>query len=210
MFPRWWRETWRQPGWEVRLWTDSDIAAFVGRLPARIRRLFDSYPLSVMRADAFRYLLLRQEGGLYVDLDFVNLGSLDWLGAHPAFTCAEQGDGCLCNAFLWAPRAGDPFWSGIEEALLSHASEENPVSATGPRFLTAYAEGRPHERLSPSTIYPVAWDDFPSIASARASDLHRLQLSHPEARAIHIWTGSWFAQCGMPTPSQSARDRGAA
>jgi len=201
LFPSWWRETWRQVGWEIRLWTDVDIAEFVSRLPKALQRLFASYPYSVMRADAFRYLLLKQLGGLYVDLDFVSLRPLDWLADFPGFACAEQGDHCLCNAFLWSPYPEDPFWDGIEDALLAHSTEKNPVSATGPRFLTSFAQNRPLLKIPTKWIYPVAWDDFSAIAAARTSDLPGLQHSYPNARAIHIWTGSWFEQCGEPMPS---------
>ncbi len=204
LFPRWWRETWIQSGWEIRLWTDDDIADFIECLPKALQHLFASYPRSVMRADAFRYLLLKKMGGLYVDLDFVNLGTLGWLEELAGFACAEQGDHCLCNAFLWSPFPADPFWDGIEDSLLAHSTEKNPVSATGPRFLTAYAETRSVLRIPTSWIYPVAWDDFSAIAAARAADLTGLRRSHPEARAIHIWTGSWFEEFGLPLPSQTA------
>jgi len=201
IFPRWWRETWHQAGWKIRIWTDADIATFVGNLPKSLQRLFSSYSRNVMRADAFRYLLLKQMGGLYVDLDFVNFGSLEWLEDFPGFACAAQGDQCLCNAFLWSPKPDDPFWDGIEDTLLAYSTEENPVSATGPRFLTAHARNRPARRIPTTWVYPIAWDDFPAIAAARHSDLAGLRRTYPEARAIHIWTGSWFEECGVPRPS---------
>lgn len=45
------------------------------------------------------------------------------------------------------PYPNDPFFDGIEEALLACAREGDPVSATGPRFLTADATGRDLEKI---------------------------------------------------------------
>lgn len=187
-----------EAGWEARLWTDRDIAAFAGTQSRDARALLRAYPCGIMRSDAFRYLILKQLGGLYVDLDFVNLSNMDWIAGIGQFACAEQGDGQLCNALMWAPRPEDPFFDGIEESLLSRAGEKNPVSATGPRFLTAHSAGRSFQEIPREWIYPVAWDDAAEISRARALGPEGLSRRYPQARAIHIWSKSWFSQCGVP------------
>ena len=93
MFPRWWRESWLASGWDARLWTDRDIFDFFITQSRDIRLAMKEYPCGVMRSDAFRYLLLKHFGGLYVDLDFVCLTSLDWISAMECFACGDQGDG---------------------------------------------------------------------------------------------------------------------
>lgn len=198
MFPRWWRESWLASGWDARLWTDRDIFDFFITQSRDIRLAMKEYPCGVMRSDAFRYLLLKHFGGLYVDLDFVCLTSLDWISAMECFACGDQGDGQLCNAFLWAPRPEDPFFDGIEESLLGRAGEGNPVTATGPRLLTAHAAGRDFHQIPSEHIYPVAWDNLEEIAVARSLDREALRRRYPLARAVHIWTRSWFLQCGVP------------
>ena len=195
IFPSWWRESWLEPGWESRLWTDRDIGDFIETLPQKLRTLLQTYPRAIMRADAFRYLVLKQSGGLYVDLDFVNLSEMTWLTEIDQFACADQGDGQFCNALLWAPEPGDPFFDGIEESLLSRADEKNPVSATGPRFLTAHASGKSFHQIPREWVYPVAWDNAEEINRAKVLGLEGLKQRYPNARAIHIWSSSWFAQC---------------
>ena len=197
LFPEWWRRTWEESGWSICLWTDSDIARFADEQSDEIRSLFNGYKLGVMRSDAFRYLLLKEMGGLYVDLDFVNLASMDWILGMNSFACADQGDGCLCNAFMWAPNPNDPFFSGIETSLLLSASEQNPVSATGPQFLTAHSKGRAFIEIPTPWVYPMPWDSSEEIALARQMNLEDLRTKYPCARAIHIWTRSWFNQCGL-------------
>lgn len=155
-----------------------------------------AYPCGVMRSDAFRYLLLKRFGGLYVDLDFVSLSRMDWITEIDRFACGDQRDGQLCNAFLWAPSPGDPFFDGIEESLMERVGEGNPVTATGPRLLTAHAAGRDFHQIPGEQIYPVAWDDLEEIAVARALDQEELKRRYPQAQAVHIWSRSWFPQCG--------------
>ena len=198
VFPRWWRESWQASGWAARLWTDHDIEDFFKTQPKEIRAAMKAYPCGVMRSDAFRYLLLKRFGGLYVDLDFVSLSRMDWIAEIDCFACGDQGDGQLCNAFLWAPAPEDPFFEGIEESLLERAGEGNPVTATGPRFLTAHAAGRSFHQIPGERIYPVAWDNLEEIAVARALGQAELKLRYPQAQAVHIWSRSWFPQCGVP------------
>ncbi len=189
-------------GWEPRFWTDRDIDVFIGTQSREIQNLMRNYPCGVMRSDAFRYLLLRRDGGLYVDLDFVNLAGSDWIEGIDGFACGDQGDGCLCNAFMWASRPGEPFFDGIEESLLARGSEPNPVCATGPRFLSAHAAGRKFQRIPSAWIYPLPWDAAEKIGEARSLRLDDLRERYPGARAIHIWTSSWFSQC-HPAPAQT-------
>lgn len=190
VFPPWWQESWREEGWQCRLWTDVDIAEFVGSEFPELESLMNSYASGVMRADAFRLLLLKRVGGLYVDLDFVKLKPLDWLPA--SFACAAQGEGVLCNAFLWAPGPGDPFLDGIEESLLARAGRRDAVHATGPKLLTAHAAGGRQLTCLPTPwLYPVGWDDEERIRQIRAMSLEELQKNFPEAKAIHIWCNTW-------------------
>src|SRR5438270_13280690 len=64
--------TWREhhPGWEHRLWTDEEIRALVASSAPSFLPVYDGYHTHVMRVDAFRYFLMKEIGGIYVDLDF--------------------------------------------------------------------------------------------------------------------------------------------
>lgn len=195
LFPSWWRESWLAPGWTAKLWTDEDIANWVKHLSPQTAELMHGYPNAIMRADAFRYFLLRDLGGLYVDLDMVNLAGPDWLETLESPTLAEQQPGILCNAFLWFPHARDPFWNDIEDALWNARIGKDPVSTTGPRFLSSYASERAFTRLPRNKIYPLEWDDLAAISAARNMNLQELKSHYPDSNAIHIWTSSWFSQC---------------
>ncbi len=192
LFPKWWRESWRQEGWQLRLWTDSDILDFFSMQSPEVRKLINSYPKNIMRCDAFRYFLLREHGGLYVDLDFVCLSSLDWLGEIDLFACGAQGEGCLCNALMWAPYPQDPFLEGIEETLFHYSVEPHPVPATGPRLLTHHAaRGQAFFEIPSNWIYPLNWDVSEQVSEAKSLALPGLMDRFPHAKAVHMWSGSW-------------------
>ncbi|MCA1553972.1 MAG: glycosyltransferase, group 2 family protein, partial [Chloroflexi bacterium] len=80
---RWQRlqRTWLEmhPHWEYRLWTDEDNRAFIQTYYPWFLSIYDSYPQSNFRADAFRYFVMAHYGGVYVDLDCECLRPLDTL-----------------------------------------------------------------------------------------------------------------------------------
>lgn len=61
--------------WRSVIMTDADISRFVkARFNNSEQRLFEKLPVGVMRADAWRYMVLREFGGFYADQD-VELGA---------------------------------------------------------------------------------------------------------------------------------------
>lgn len=73
--------SWRaaHPGWEHRVWSGAEIDALFARARPDLVRLYRSYPYWVQRADAARYLVLHEHGGVYADLDIVSARPLDGL-----------------------------------------------------------------------------------------------------------------------------------
>ena len=65
------------PGWEIRLWTDDDLAALVRQEYPHLAEQYFGYPRAIQRADLGRYLVLRSHGGVYADLDAEALRSFD-------------------------------------------------------------------------------------------------------------------------------------
>ena len=77
-------ETWRahHPTWRVARWTDATMRDFVRRrFPGRLA-VYDAFPNAVNRADVFRYMVLFEIGGVYVDLDVEALRSIEPLLYH--------------------------------------------------------------------------------------------------------------------------------
>lgn len=141
------------PGCEVVLWTDRDIAAFVeAHFPNRLE-FFRALPLDVHRWDLFRYMLLDRHGGLYVDMDieptrsfielFDNRTELTLFREHPQDVRRLGRSSILANAVICcAP--GLPMMAALIETICSlrsiDATRTGVCKQTGPIMLTTVHE----------------------------------------------------------------------
>lgn len=72
--PEKWRKVWREcregmPDYEYMLWTDELSRQFIAEKYPSFLALYDGYEYPIQRADAIRYFVLHQFGGIYMDLD---------------------------------------------------------------------------------------------------------------------------------------------
>lgn len=77
------QESWltKNSGYEYALWDDSDIEMYIlMRWPREMYDFFRALPLGVMKADLWRYLILKTEGGVYSDIDSICCKSIqNWI-----------------------------------------------------------------------------------------------------------------------------------
>ena len=194
-----WVDSWKRhnPSWEYRLWTDEEIQGFVRDEFPEFYPVWRSYPKHIMRVDAWRYLLLQRCGGFYVDLDVAALRPLDpWIANFQQFACADQGDGNLCNALMWAPEARAPFLNEILDAMTAAAYFRDPLYATGPRFLQRYASSRMDlvSQIPTAEVFPITVWDRRGLPEARRASLNELSDRFERAVTVSFWTGSWTSQ----------------
>jgi mannosyltransferase OCH1-like enzyme len=202
------RKTWRRlnPEWEYRLWTDDDNLELVAKHYPWFLDIYKGYDQGIKRADAARYFIMHQCGGVYVDLDFEALRPLDELvmgkvlllgwepqdhvDREPALRSRALTK-ILGNAFLASvPR--HPFWEAVFQGLLRCHRLSGVLDATGPFLLTrVYRDypGKPELTITPSqTLYPVTkWEAW---NGALESDELRSTLLGA-AYAVHHWHGSY-------------------
>jgi hypothetical protein len=126
------------PGWEHRLYDDSEIAEFIGS--AYGQRVLDYYnrideKYGAARADLFRYLLIYKHGGVYLDIK----ASLE----KPLDSVLLADDVYLLSR--WRNQKGEQFegW-GIHSRLRHHGHQEfqqwHIIAAPGHPFLRAVIE----------------------------------------------------------------------
>lgn len=68
------QSTWldQNPEYAYELWDDDDIEKYILReWDADTYRFFKALPLGVMKADLWRYLILKTDGGIYSDIDSI-------------------------------------------------------------------------------------------------------------------------------------------
>lgn len=94
-------KTWTElnPTYTHAYMNDEDCNAFILKhFGPEIYNLYSSFPLSVMRADFWRYCVLYIFGGVYADVDTVCTIPIDmWLKDDKDFICSLENDVHFCN-----------------------------------------------------------------------------------------------------------------
>ena len=130
-----WIATWESlPGFEYRLWTDKDNRELIANSYSWFLPTYDGYDCDIKRVDAARYFILLKYGGIYADLDFVLLKSLEpYLATTDLLLSFESHDG-VGNALMGAC-PGHPLMLRAISTLES-TKHLHVLQATGPLFLT--------------------------------------------------------------------------
>ncbi len=193
------------PGWEYRLWTDSDNRRFLAEHYAWFLPIYDHYPQRIMRVDSVRCFILHHFGGVYADLDYECLRPFDTLlsgktlvlGWEPTshtlrFQAQQSGLACILSNAIMASAPGHPFWEHVFKALVGSHLETNPLDATGPFLLTKVHATYPDQAgvtiEPPDVLVPLdegtVWDSETNRTAPPAPP--------PTAYGIHHWQGTWW------------------
>lgn len=227
--PEEWRDcvnSWKRlhPDWEYRLWTDDESEAFVARHYPDFLETFRNYPYNIQRADAIRYLVLHQLGGVYADLDYECLQPLDpLLSGHSAIIGLEpenhaasfKVDHRLCNA-LMASEPGHPFMAAVirhlQNATLGTVADYDILATTGPLMLCEVHTSYPGKDLTllPSKVLCPFNSDRKRLAlfrgNSRQATLLKKQLIEQGSFALHYWNNGWvddqLGPLDNPTPNE--------
>ena len=85
------------------LWTDDMMLQFVKEKYNMFLSTYTSYKYNIQRCDAFRYLVLYEYGGIYLDLDIVCKKNLnDLLKYDIVFAKSSNVNGSYTNSFMMA------------------------------------------------------------------------------------------------------------
>ena len=213
-----WKSTWihHHPTFTYELWDDAQNRAFVEKEFPWFLPTYDGYDREIKRADAIRYMYLYKFGGIYADMDFECLqslepllrsyqGSADVLLGSMETTWTHRRHS-IPNAILISKPQQD-FWLTLLKAL-EQAAEQNPQGdveeLTGPVILhkTYWKTWSGSTRicvLPAHLFYPLSWS---SANSKRLHALHRsksspqrlteeMKATYPTSYAITYWTHSW-------------------
>lgn len=134
------------PKWTFYLWTDASSRKLVADKHRYLLNVWDSYPLNIHRADAIRYVVLYEYGGIYADLDMECLRPLDALTKK--YSCIFPSEPFefisihsdlpyqINNAFMLC-RKGHPFLKQLIENLPAYRMIPKIIERTGPIFVTS-------------------------------------------------------------------------
>jgi inositol phosphorylceramide mannosyltransferase catalytic subunit len=122
--PRDWvlsQKEWRRhhPDWIYVLWTDDDIFDYISQYHPRFIDLFMNFPYGIQKADAIRYFILHDFGGVYSDLDLAPIKNVQEYfeeGMSVYFLFSPNVN--VFTNFLMASAPQQPIWKRIWKRLL--------------------------------------------------------------------------------------------
>ncbi len=206
------------PGWAYRLWTDADNRELIANSFPDYLDIYDGFEHPIQKADAARYFFLYQYGGVYIDLDYLPLQSIEnMLAASEILFALEPPAHCeihnkpfiVSNAFM-ATVAEHPFFDAILAELPRPNTHENPnteiLSTTGPFMLTqvyeAYGDQQQVSLADARYFCPLAYEE---VEQWLATQDHRaFRRKTQGALAVHLFAGSWWKG---PTEAINYSDR---
>jgi mannosyltransferase OCH1-like enzyme len=205
-----WREKWAalHPGWEVKIWAEVEdlpphlLACGDSLVECRHPSYLVSCPTHAKRSDVWRYEILEQLGGVYLDTDMEPVKCIE-----PLLDGAECFAGLCLTSYRWkdgAPgaaasvevgcsimgaRAHHP-WLRELVALTPGQDPQAQISLAFP-FVTEVTGRHPEVRLlAPETFYPQTWDRYVKGGYAPLKDEALSENTH----AVHRWSSTWFAE----------------
>lgn len=183
--------SWRKhnPDWKIHLWTDEENRRYISTHYPDFLQTFDAYPYPIQRADAIRYFLLRDFGGIYADMDIEILGSMNTYFDHAegeVFLVQSGNVPVFTNCFM-ASVPGARFWDEVIDRLKTPKVPWYAVTkhfqvmySTGPLMLNQVAnESRYILQLLPGSV-------FMSYSIADENDVVK-----PRAILRNLNGGSW-------------------
>lgn len=200
-----WVQSWKDhhPLYEYILWDDQENHNFIKTYFPQYLEVYEGFPREIYRADFIRYLFLYKYGGIYADIDFECLRSLDPLleenDKYNILLGELQGMKLykIPNAIMIS-KPGNQFWIDLSDKIcdLFHSCEENsiPEYLTGPIILEKCYEEIEREDikiLSPSVFYQInffhrLWRDRKKFIEAQRSAAIK-----NGGYAVTYWMGSW-------------------
>ena len=129
---------WQNSGYEYKLWNGQSMETYIRENFAQFYDIYMCYDSWIKRCDAFRYMILYNMGGFYIDADTQKLGELDDLIKHKVVLLQSNtytGWGSkLYNCFM-ASEQYHPFFEFCMDQLESSKDICLVFASTGPDFL---------------------------------------------------------------------------
>ena len=201
----WMMDTWKtkNPNFEYRLWTNEDIEAF----GLENKDLFEKVSNWGAKSDIFRYEILYRYGGIYIDVDFECLTSLEPLHCKFEFySCLIPTTSVAANGVIGSC-SGHPILRDCIDKLKSvdlvNSNDYFEIMMKlGPYFLTdsiiRFLDRSSSEFVHDKVLILGSKYFFPFPSNLRfdyrkglISRSKILSFVKSESYAIHYWANSW-------------------
>ncbi len=204
-----WQKKWKtlHPNWTIKVWKEIEdlpphfLTADNQLIECRHPEYLSQCPTYAKRSDVWRYEILEQLGGVYLDTDFEPVKNLDPLLENvPAFAglCdTRYGWSRTCPLGKIKTEVGCSIMGTVPHhpwihQLMEETPLQDPIEQLSLAFpyLTRITSHHPDVTLfNQDVFYPVTWDQY-----ARSSR-SLLKLPLPDTTyAVHRWSSTWYAE----------------
>jgi mannosyltransferase OCH1-like enzyme len=206
------------PDWEVRVWredlslTNAFLTSNDELIECRHAPYLAQCPTYAKRSDVWRYEILEQKGGVYLDTDFEPIKNFEpILSDKTAFAglCETRygwSDDCPkgsiklevgCSIVGCVPH--HPWIQELVDGIPNQSAIE-PLSLAFP-YITESVKKHPEVHCFPTeTFYPVTWDKY-ALGGRRSLRKETLPAG---TYAAHRWSSNWFGNGLKPLLTDAA------
>ena len=194
------QKTWIEkfPDYEYKLWSDEDIDEFMRTRCSAFYPSFKSFRYQIQRVDAFRYFLLYEIGGIYVDMDYECVKPFGHLLPAGKVSIGENmhWPERFQNALMASPPK-HPFWIHAFDALLkSFTQQMDPsyfrsiLNTAGPGMLELAWRNAPAIYLNPLPKLQFSYYEK-EVSAHLASRIELQPIPDENVYAAHHCTVVW-------------------
>lgn len=211
-------DTWKHdyPDWKYILWNESNAEDFINEYYPQYKDLYNQFTYNIQRCDAIRYLFLYKMGGLYVDLDYESIRSIEPLIKERTCCFSEEPEKPASKHKLFVPNLehyfnnamifcmpNHPFMKKIIDSVFTNLNNlqsvnqcEYVMQTTGPwQIMNLYAKldntEKQNVHIIPSKyVSPFTYEQSRRFLLGKEQS-DELENCLQEAYAVHYFFASW-------------------
>ncbi len=163
--------------YEKKLWTDDEMEQFVKTNYPEIYDTYMGYTYHIQRCDAFRYMLMYKNGGIYFDLDIACKASIEpLLNNDIVLARSTNVESYLTNSIIMAV-PGHPFFRYVIDKLPQYKDKYSMLgkhlhvmNSTGPMFITEMYNQYVKENGEIPRMYIMSKEEFAGDCNVCSTD----------------------------------------
>jgi len=194
-------EIWKKKlfGWEIYLWDEAKAS----KITMTNQSYFDAAKNLGLKSDIFRYEILFQMGGVYVDTDFFAIKTLDDLLYLDFFTgTGHLSEAGVFNGLIGARKESKVILKCIESISrvgINESSDMDIINSTGPGLLSDTVKWSLQQNVEKIVVFPtVFFYPFPAtlrkeldLIPVRSLGNRLKKYVTSETYCVHLWHTSW-------------------
>ncbi|KAL4238334.1 hypothetical protein ACF0H5_003044 [Mactra antiquata] len=187
--------TYFNPKWKYMLWTYASGRTLIKKTHPYLIDAYDTLNRQngVKRTDVLRMVILYEFGGLYADMDVINLRSLDIatkkyaciIPVEPFEHAATYKKSYFMSNAVMLCRPKHPFFKMVLMGLLKVDDEADPVAVTGPAFLTRMFQK--YNKITPYLLHAQKKD-----MSSNSPSFYKGEYLETDDNALYVPNSQYF------------------